>query len=114
LPSLPSQWTCPKDFFPSIRGKIICYLKLTFVLTVEINNSIAVLNYIVLNSEKGFFYRWIFLSRSHEQRTTAVRDQWQTEDNIELLIINLSEDPVRRAEVELTVEKNKTSGVKRP
>ena len=45
--------------------------------------------------------------------TTAVPDQWQKEENIELLIINLSEDPVRNAEVGETAEKDKTSGVKR-
>jgi hypothetical protein len=65
LPSLHSQWICPKDFFLSIKEKIICYLKLTFVLTV-VTNPRAVLNYMVLNSEKGFYYRWIFPGRSNE------------------------------------------------
>jgi hypothetical protein len=42
-----------------------------------------------------------------------VRDHWQTEENLKLLIINLSEDPVMNAEVESTAEKDKASGVKR-
>jgi hypothetical protein len=42
---------------------------------------------------------------------TAVRDQWQTEENMALLITHLSEDPVSNAEVELIEERGKNLGV---
>ena len=42
-----------------------------------------------------------------------MRDHWQTEENLKLLIINLSEDPVMNAEVESTAEMDKASGEKR-
>jgi hypothetical protein len=44
---------------------------------------------------------------------TAVCDRWQTEENMALLIIHLSEDPVRNAEVALTEERDKNLGVTR-
>lgn len=45
--------------------------------------------------------------------TTAVPDLGQTEGNITLWITLLSEDPVKNAELELTAERSKISGVKR-
>jgi hypothetical protein len=45
--------------------------------------------------------------------TTAVPDLGQTEGNITLWITFLSEDPVKNAELELTAERSKISGVKR-
>ena len=45
--------------------------------------------------------------------TTAVRDLGKTEGNITLQITILSEDPVKNAELELTAERSKISGVKR-
>jgi hypothetical protein len=106
------QWICSQIIFAIMyQKKSICYLELTFVLTLEVNTK-AVLEETFSKLNKDLIYWWMLRRKSHELMTTAGRVVGQTGGNIAVRIPFPNEDPVRNAETELTAEETKISEVK--
>lgn len=64
--SMLVQWICSQIIFAIMyQKKSICYLDLTFVLTLEVNTK-AILEETFSKLNKNLIYRWMLRRKSHE------------------------------------------------